>query len=98
MRDLGACATLRGRLPESQSVPPEKNDRKPADWTRALREAAPYLGLGTSLASTVLLSLAAGYWIDGKLGTRPLCFLLGGAFGLLAALYNFYKSVMGRKP
>ncbi|MBI3932080.1 MAG: AtpZ/AtpI family protein [Acidobacteria bacterium] len=69
----------------------------PGDWRRVLREAAPYLGIGTSLAFTVLLSLGAGYWIDGKLGTRPIFFLLGGAFGLFAAGYHFFKSVAGPK-
>ena len=65
---------------------------------RALREAAPYLGIGSSLAFTILLSLGAGYWIDGKLGTRPLLMLLGGAFGLFAAGYHFYKTVVKGKP
>lgn len=50
------------------------------------------------MAVTVLLGLGAGYWIDGKLGTSPLFFLLGAAFGLFAAGYHFYKTVMGRKP
>jgi hypothetical protein len=67
----------------------------PRDWTRALREAAPYLGLGTSLAVSVALGLAAGYWVDGRLGTEPAFFLVGGAFGLAAALLQLYK--VGRK-
>jgi F0F1-type ATP synthase assembly protein I len=49
--------------------------------------------MGTALAVTVLLGLAGGYWLDGQFGTRPLFFLLGGAFGLFAALYHFYKTV-----
>lgn len=68
------------------------------DWTRALREAAPYLGIGSSSAATVLLGLAGGYWLDGRFGTRPLLFLLGGVFGILAAFWQVYKLVMGRKP
>jgi F0F1-type ATP synthase assembly protein I len=68
------------------------------DWTRALREAAPYLSIGSSSAASVLLGLGAGYWLDGKLGTRPLLFLLGGVFGILTALWQVYKLVMGRKP
>ena len=64
---------------------------------RALREAAPYLGIGSTLAITVALGLGAGYWIDGKLGTRPLLFLLGGVFGMLVAFWQVYTLVMRRK-
>lgn len=63
-----------------------------------MREAAPYLGIGSSLAATVLLGLGAGYWLDGKLGTRPYLFLLGGVFGIGASFWQVYKLVMVRKP
>ncbi len=86
------------RLLPSQTTPPER-PRAPGgdarDWTRALREAAPLLGLGTTLAVTVLAGLGGGYWLDGRLGTRPVFVLLGGAFGLAAALYYFFKTVAG---
>jgi F0F1-type ATP synthase assembly protein I len=78
-------------------VSPDKQEGDATDWARALREAAPYLGLGTSLAATVLLGLALGYWADKELGTRPLFFLLGGSLGLAAALYQFFRTVRGGK-
>jgi F0F1-type ATP synthase assembly protein I len=84
--------------PPKADGPPPKQEGAGGDWTRALREAAPYLGIGTSLAATILLALWAGYWIDGKLGTRPAFFLLGGAFGLLAAFWNLYKTIGRRRP
>lgn len=65
---------------------------------RVLRESAPLLGLGTSLAVMVLVAVGAGYWLDRKLGTTPIFLLLGGAFGVFAAGYHFYMSVAGRKP
>ena len=80
----------------SRSIPPEKPPvpgREERDWTRALREAAPLLGLGTTLAVTVLAGVGGGYWLDGRLGTRPLFLLVGGVFGLGAALYHFFKAV-----
>jgi len=46
-----------------------------------LREAAPFLGLGTTLAVTVLAGLGGGYWLDGRLGTRPVFLLLGELSG-----------------
>ena len=58
-----------------------------------MREAAPLLGLGMTLAVTVLAGLGAGYWLDERLGTRPVSLLLGGVFGLGAALYYFIKTV-----
>jgi hypothetical protein len=53
----------------------------------------PYLGLGSGLAITILFCLGAGYWLDGKFGTRPILFLAGGAFGIGVALYQFVRSV-----
>jgi ATP synthase protein I len=78
--------------------PGSGGDGKPGrgDWTRALREAAPYLGIGTSFAASVLLGLGAGYWLDRRLGTSPWLFLLGAAFGLFAGFYQFAKTV-GKK-
>lgn len=46
----------------------------------------------------MLLGLGAGYWLDGKLGTRPYLFLLGGVFGIGASFWQVYKQVMVRKP
>jgi len=80
----------------ARSTPPEHDPRGDArDWTRALREAAPSLEFGTTLAVTVLAGLGGGYWLDGRLGTRPVFLLLGGALGVGAALYHFFKVVAG---
>ncbi len=74
-------------------------DKSPgSDWVRVLREAAPYMGLGTSLASTVLLSLAAGYFLDERFGTRPILFLVGAVFGVFAAGWQFVRTVAGPRP
>jgi F0F1-type ATP synthase assembly protein I len=80
----------------ARSTPPERESGGDArDWTRALREAAPFLGLGTTLAVTVLAGLGGGYWLDRRLGTRPVFLLLGGAFGVGVALYHFFRTVAG---
>jgi F0F1-type ATP synthase assembly protein I len=53
------------------------------------------MGLGMTLAATVLAGLGAGYWLDGRLGTRPWLLLLGACLGLAAALIYFVKTVAG---
>jgi F0F1-type ATP synthase assembly protein I len=41
----------------------------------------------------VLAGLGGGYWLDARLGTRPVFLLLGGVFGLGTALYHYFKTV-----
>jgi F0F1-type ATP synthase assembly protein I len=41
----------------------------------------------------VLAGLGGGYWLDGRLETRPVFLLLGGALGMGAALYHFVRTV-----
>ena len=78
-------------------MPGDMKDRGAGDWTRALREAGPYLSIGTSLAATVLLGVGGGYWLDRRFGTTPVFLLIGSALGLFAALYQFFTTV-NRKP
>jgi len=48
-----------------------------------------------TLAVTVLAGLGGGYWLDGRLGTRPVFVLLGAVLGLGVAMYQFFKTVAG---
>lgn len=84
----------------SRTSPPEPANPKGGsarDWSRGLREAAPLLGLGMTLAATVLAGLGAGYWLDARLGTRPWFLLAGASLGVAAALVYFVKTVTGSK-
>jgi hypothetical protein len=72
---------------------PAKKDESAGDSGRALREAAPYLGIGVTLAATMGLCLAGGYWADRRLGTTPWLFLTGMVFGVVASLYQFFRTV-----
>lgn len=76
---------------------PQDSKQTGRGWERALREAGPYLGMGTSLAVTVLLGLWIGHWLDKKLGTEPILFLVGAGLGLVAAGLQFYGIVTVRK-
>ena len=62
-----------------------KREDQQRAFLRALREAAPLLGLGTSLAFTVLLGLGVGALIDAKLGSKPFGLLGGAVLGIAAA-------------
>jgi F0F1-type ATP synthase assembly protein I len=85
--------------PEKPGDSPEEGGSAGGGWQKVLREAAPYLGIGTSLAVTVSLCVWAGHWLDRKLGTEPLFLLAGAVFGMGAAGYHFYRTVqtMGSK-
>lgn len=82
---------------------PTPSERDPNDareggagrWAHGLREAVPYVGLGTGLAFTVLAGLGAGLWLDGRLGTEPWFLVLGGSLGVGAALLHFFRTVSG---
>ncbi len=80
-------------VPASFSDPPDDRKKSARDRGRALREAGPYLGLGTTLAGTVLAGLGVGYWLDGRLGTSPWFMLVGGTLGVGAALLYFFRAV-----
>ena len=76
---------------------PDRN-RSSSDFARVLREAGPYLGMGTALAVTVGLFFALGYWLDGMMGTRPALSLTFGSVGVVAALVQFVRMASTLKP
>jgi F0F1-type ATP synthase assembly protein I len=69
---------------------PERNTLQ-GDFAKAMREVAPYLGIGTMLAGTVGLAYALGYWLDGMLGTAPKMAYVTGLFGVVVALIQFVR-------
>jgi Putative F0F1-ATPase subunit Ca2+/Mg2+ transporter len=78
-------------------VTPRDEDGERGTLARVLQESAPYIGMGSGMAVSLLLSLGAGYWLDRKLGTSPVLLLVGAAFGMFAAGYQLYK-VARKKP
>ena len=76
---------------------PERNTPS-SDFGRVLREAAPYLGMGSALAVTVGLAFALGYWLDGLMGTKPALSLVFGSLGIIIALFHFVRTASKVKP
>jgi F0F1-type ATP synthase assembly protein I len=72
---------------------PAQKDENAGDWGRALREAAPYLGIGVTLAATMGLFVGVGYWADKRLGSEPTGLIAGGVLGIAVALYQFFRTV-----
>ncbi|MBV6444161.1 MAG: AtpZ/AtpI family protein [Ignavibacteriales bacterium] len=67
---------------------PKKED----NIAESLKAVAPYLGLGISLAVTIVGAVLLGDWLDKKYETNYwlwICALGGIAFGM----YNFIKTV-----
>ncbi len=52
-----------------------------------------YLGLGSQLAATVLVTVFLGLWLDKKLNTSPFLTIVLSLLGVFSALYNFIKTV-----
>jgi F0F1-type ATP synthase assembly protein I len=80
----------------SHAPPPDESETgggSTGDRGRVFREAGPYLGLGATLAFTVLAGLGGGYWLDGQLGTAPWLLLGGGTLGVVGALIYFFRKV-----
>jgi hypothetical protein len=71
-------------MPESAAG---KHARKPAP---ALVSMARHTGYGLQLVVSVGLFMAAGWWVDGKLGTVPLLTILGALGGGAAGFYSLY--------
>ncbi len=47
---------------------------------------------GIELAGATAGLALAGYWVDGKFGTKPWGFLVGVCIGLVGGLYNLVKA------
>ena len=85
---------------EKGATVPERNTQS-RDFAKVLREAGPYLGLGTALATTVGVLFALGFWLDGWLGTKPVLTLVFSLLGVGMALIQFVRmasTLNQRKP
>ncbi|GMR12442.1 MAG: hypothetical protein BMS9Abin29_0631 [Gemmatimonadota bacterium] len=67
------------------------NARQAGDMSRV---SGQYMGHGLTLALATLFFLLVGWWLDSKLGTRPLLLLLGAFVGAGAGFYRLYYYVV----
>jgi F0F1-type ATP synthase assembly protein I len=55
------------------------------------------LDVGIQFAVAIGLCMAGGYWLDKKLGTIPVFFILGTLLGASAGFTNIYRAVYSEK-
>jgi F0F1-type ATP synthase assembly protein I len=83
--------------PDSRDARAGERPRRSGAWGNALRDSAPYIGIGTTLAVTMVLGLGVGYWLDQRLKTSPWLLFAGGLLGMIVAFYQFFRTVAGLK-
>ncbi len=54
----------------------------------AYQAIAPYASAGWVFAVSVIVSIALGWWFDGRIGTRPVFTVCGAVFGIGVGIYN----------
>ena len=92
----GAGRGGRGRGPAG----PGGQDRQDEQRVRSeiMRRAAPYMGLGMTMAASVLLGVLGGRWLDNRLGTAPWLMVTGLLLGVGIGFYNLIVVLVRRPP
>ncbi len=60
----------------------------------ALRQVTALAGAGIQFAVTAVLCTAAGWWLDGRLGSSPWLLMAGGIVGAVGAFYRLYRTLI----
>lgn len=60
---------------------------------RGLELYGRYASLGMQFAATIGLFAWAGWWLDGKLGTRPIALIVGVLLGFVGGLVSLVHKV-----
>jgi ATP synthase protein I len=81
------------------SKPPPPPPLKEAPEFKGLKKAfgrgeasalAQASALGLTFVAAIILGLAGGWWLDRRLGTAPVCLLLGLLLGIAAGFKNLF--------
>jgi F0F1-type ATP synthase assembly protein I len=59
----------------------------------AWRSVGDLAGIGVAMALSIVIGLAAGYYLDRWLGTGPWLTLSGLGFGIAAAFVSLFRAV-----
>lgn len=72
-------------MPQKKPEPPRGSVHK---------DLAPFIGLGSQLAASVIGCGFLGWWLDGKFGTTPWLMIGLGFFGAVAGMTHFIRAAM----
>ncbi len=51
-------------------------------------------GVGFFVGCAIVLGIVAGRWLDSKLGSEPICLIVGLILGVLVAFYGVYLMML----
>ncbi len=52
------------------------------------------VGVGFFIGGSIVLGTGFGYWLDGKLNTRPIFMIIGLLLGIAVAGYGVYQMLL----
>jgi ATP synthase protein I len=73
---------------------PERRDRPGDSEPSPLVHLAQHSGHGLTIAVSTGLFLLAGWWLDGRVGTRPLFTIVGALIGAAAGFYSMLQHLL----
>ncbi|WDP89202.1 MAG: AtpZ/AtpI family protein [Desulfobacter sp.] len=62
------------------------------DKGKTFRELGYFASLGISVALSIVIGLALGWWLDKQFDTQPVLLLVGLAFGIAAGFSNIIRA------
>jgi F0F1-type ATP synthase assembly protein I len=68
--------------------------KKGSDRHKLIKEVGPYINLGWQLVITIGLGALFGYWLDGRLDTKPAMTVVFSLLGVVVGMYSFLKTVL----
>jgi len=66
------------------------SEEKPSMW----KDLGDVGTLGIEMVLSVFLAGGIGYWLDGRLGTKPWLMVIGVILGMIAGLRRAYKVIV----
>jgi hypothetical protein len=71
---------------------------KRAGGAQAVSDFGRFAGLGLTFALTMALLGGAGWWLDGRLGTKPWLLVAGVVLGAIGGFVKIVRSVPPAQP
>ena len=61
-------------------------------------QSTKYLGVGLTVVGSTALFLGVGWWVDGRVGSKPVFTLIGALVGLVAGIYQLFRRLSEDQP